>query len=159
MAFNAKLFTSSLLYLTRFSVHCKISTNTAVKSLYHFYFWEEYVIPQLELQKCGLKRISITVYLYKRIHSKQKYIHSDPGYITSTEQASNTKDGLDKSNCHVTRKQKTVLPFQVSPIKHKPKQKHTAKLAAFMSKSNRNSISLWWGGLKGTPSCQALLGL
>lgn len=89
----------------------------------------------------------------------QKHFHSNTGYITSTEQASDTKDGLDKSNCHVTRKQKTVLPFQVSSIKHKPKQKHTAKLAAFMLKSNRNSISLWWGSLKGTPSCQALSGL
>lgn len=83
------------------------------------------------------------------------HIHSDTGNITGDEQASNTEDGLDKSNCHLSRKQKTALPPPVSPIKHKPKQKHTAELAAFMSKSNRNSISLWWGSLKGTPSCQA----
>lgn len=70
-------------------------------------------------------------------------------YITGTQQASNAKDGLDKSDCHVTCKQKTVQPFQVSPIKHKPKQKHTAKLAAFMLKSNRNAISLWWGSFEG----------
>lgn len=43
--------------------------------------------------------------------------------ITCTERASNSQDGLDKSNRLVTRKQKTVLPSQVDPIKHKPKQK------------------------------------
>lgn len=85
------------------------------------------------------------------IYSTQKHIHTSTGYITSIQQSSNTKDGLDKSNCRVTCKQKTAPSFQVSPIKHKSKQKHTAKLAAFMLKSNRNAISLWWGSLKGTP--------
>lgn len=61
----------------------------------------------------------------------QKYIYRNTGYITSTEQASNSQDGLDKSNRHVTRKQKTVLPSQVDPIKHKPKQKTHSLIDVF----------------------------
>lgn len=45
----------------------------------------------------------------------------------------------------MTCKQKTVLSFHVSPIKRKPKQKHTVTLAVFMLKSNRKAISLWRG--------------
>lgn len=127
--------------LETFDQHSNVSQNRT-HSLNHSALkanWSDSLI-----MKITGKRISICA-----------HIHSDTGNITGDEQASNTEDGLDKSNCHLSRKQKTALPPPVSPIKHKPKQKHTAELAAFMSKSNRNSISLWWGSLKGTPSCQA----
>lgn len=80
-------------------------------------------------------------------NSIQKLIPSSAAYITGAERASNAKDGLDKLNCHVTCKQKTALLFQVNPIKDLPKQKHTAKLAALMLKSNRNkSLAGQFGG-------------
>lgn len=58
---------------------------------------------------------------------------------------------------HANRRQCCL--FKSTPSNNKPKQKHTVKLAAFMFKSNRSAISLWWGSLKGSPSCQALSGL
>lgn len=94
--------------------------------------WTE-EIPEAML-KCFFQEILITAHLY--------HMHSSTGCITSTGQTSNTKDGLDKSNCRVTRKQKTALPSQVSPVKHKPKQKHTSQSSAFTLKSRRNRRSL-----------------
>lgn len=94
------------------------------------------------------KEILITVRLY--------HMHSSTGCITSTGQTSNTKDWLDKSNCRVTRKQKTVLPSQVSPVKHKPKQKHTSQSSAFTLTSRRNRRSLeQFGGNLELSGCQA----
>lgn len=116
VTYNAKLLTA-VYYVELVSVLWKTSDkqwswlltlHTLVTSHYSnsLFRWISQIWRQ-ELQKCYKYTLHQSVfsngaslqYIWKHIHS-------------------NTKDGLDKSNCHLTCKQKTVPPFQVSPIKH-----------------------------------------